>query len=718
MLPLLLATLQSVSVTVDRAPPADTLLPPADSAAIATAYADEGTRELVRLARTQRGVIDASVFRYTATSRQRVSVGIRALRRDRLLYRRESASLLDWRRDGPSRIEVVGAREVIPIAMPGVRVPENLERWARSFIPEPGDDRLFVNPTGSGFAWHPLVPGGEALYRYATGDTTVIGLPDGRSVRLVELRVTPRTPDIRVVTGSFWIELDHHAIVQAVFRPSREFDLDRDMASLDPDDDSEVPSILRPVRFDVRYITVDYGLWEMRWWMPRLLAFDGSLQAGPLRFPISMELTYSDYVVEGDRHGLPELPPVVLHLAGDPHGKGRVHSYPIHVAVPDTSRLLDGPFLPASIFASGDALIPEREVRGLVDRLSGFPRPPWQAGRPLVTWPWDPGRGMLRYNRVEGLSAGVRTDWDLGRGRLDLTARLGSADLEPNVELGLGIPSLRRDWRVAGYHRLASADPATRPFSFRNSLGALLFGRDDGVYFRASGAELQVEPAPGEGRFQARLYAERQTAASRNTDFSLRRVLNDEYRFAPNIEARRADQLGVEAALGFDRGLDPAGVRWGAWLEAKAETGTFTFLRPGLTLNGGVPLPGRMLAAVELGAGTSFGSRDDSGTISPPQAHWFIGGPATLRGFPPGAFTGPDHARARVELASRLPAARLVVFGDAGWAGSFDQYRSRATGVAAGIGAGFLDGLLRVDVARRLHPRPGWRLELYSDALF
>jgi hypothetical protein len=721
MLPLLLAALQGVTVTVTRPPVADTLLPVADSAALATAYRDDATRELVRLARAHRGVIDASVFRYTATARQRVSLGVRALRRDRLIYRRETASLVDWRRDGASRVEVVGAREAVPIAMSGVRVPDDLDSWARSFIPRPGDDRLFVNPGGGGFAWHPLVEGGEALYRYATGDTTVIRLPDGGTVRLAELRVTPRERDIRVVTGSFWIELDNHAIVQAVFRPSRDFDMERDLARMSPEDAGDVddvPGFLKPVRFDIRYVTVEYGLWEMRWWMPRLMAFDGSLQLGALRFPITMELTYSDYLVEPDRYGLPELPPLTLHLAGYPYAKPLSFRHPTHVVMADTAQLLTSPMLPASVHAEGERLISEGELRELADRLGALPPVPWEVARPTVTWPWEPGRGLLRYNRVEGLSAGARVDWDLTRAHLDLTGRIGTGDRVPNVELGTSVPTLRRSWRAAVYHRIAAADPSARPFGLQNSLSALLLGQDQGLYFRGSGAELRVEPVAGETRYRARVYGERQVAVERNTDFSLRNLVNDEHRFRPNIEANRADQVGASLQMGRDRGLDPAGARWGGWLDLSAETGTYSFVRPGGTLMGGVPVPGRLMAAAELGAGTTLGGRRETGSAAPIQSHWFLGGPTTLRGFAPGTFSGPDHVRARAELATRLPAARLVLFSDAGWAGGFEDYQSSDLAVSAGVGASLLDGLLRFDVARALRPTTQWRLELYVDALF
>lgn len=38
--------------------------------------------------------------------------------------------------------------------------------------------------------------------------------------------------------------------------------------------------------------------------------------------------------------------------------------------------------------------------------------------------------------------------------------------------------------------------------------------------------------------------------------------------------------------------------------------------------------------------------------------------------------------------------------------------------IAAGVGASFVDGLIRVDLARAIQPVERWRLELYLDAIF
>src|SRR5690606_6636846 len=94
-----------------------------DSATLASAYLDAGARELVRLARERRRTVDRSIEAYETTATELVSIGLRAVRRDRTLWKREVASRIAWERDGPIRIEALGAREVVPILVPDVQVP-------------------------------------------------------------------------------------------------------------------------------------------------------------------------------------------------------------------------------------------------------------------------------------------------------------------------------------------------------------------------------------------------------------------------------------------------------------------------------------------------------------------------------------------------------------------------------------------------------------------
>jgi hemolysin activation/secretion protein len=99
----------------------------------------------------------------------------------------------------------------------------------------------------------------------------------------------------------------------------------------------------------------------------------------------------------------------------------------------------------------------------------------------------------------------------------------------------------------------------------------------------------------------------------------------------------------------------------------------------------------------------------------PLQGLWYLGGPTTVRGYE-GAFLGGESFwRGRAEIATATPAARIVLFGDAGWVGARDAWETDPPLLSAGVGASFLDGLVRLDLARALRRPTGWRLELYLD---
>jgi len=697
---------------------ADTVV--VDPALLADAYLDPGARELVRRARERRAAVDQSIRAYRALARERISVGIRALRRERLLYRSETAARIHWRRFGASEIEVLGAREAIPIALPGVRVPEHIHGSLPHLAIDPAGERVVIGfgsndgDDKSRRAFAPLATGSEADYRFASGDTTTIRLPDGREVRLVELKLIPRRRDFRLVSGSLWLETDSFAVVQAVFRLARAFDLERDA---DEDDVEDVPGILKPIRADIHFVTIDYGLWEMRWWLPRLVALEGIAQAGPLiRVPVRYERLYSEYEILGDTVA---LPPVTLALAGDSLGErcrgrgcicdgGRCRR--VHVRLPDdTASLLTSELLPPSIFEEGDVLLSGDDVRNVTQILGSAIGAPAELGRPRLVWGFD-RPGLVRYNRVEGLSIGARAEIELGDLAADLTARLGTADLEPGVEAGITRDGIERGYRLVAYRRLAPVDPTTRPFGFSNSLSALLFGRDDGDYYRALGVELAGRPAETRPAWYAwRIYAERQRPARVETRASLRRLLDRDADFRPNIEADRADQIGAALDLRIARGLDPVGFRWEAGLSLDGATGTFRYFRPAASLRLTAPLPGPLVGAIEGAAGTSFGE-------VPAQAEWFVGGPTTVRGYDPLTATGTAFWRGRAEVATSFPGARVALFTDAGWAGPREAFTADDALLASGVGVSLLDGLLRFDLARALHAPTGWKAHFYIDA--
>jgi hypothetical protein len=72
---------------------------------------------------------------------------------------------------------------------------------------------------------HPLAEGAEAYYKYATGDSVSIRLPDRREIALRELRITARRPDWKLFVGSFWFDTESGQLVRAAYRMAVDMDI-------------------------------------------------------------------------------------------------------------------------------------------------------------------------------------------------------------------------------------------------------------------------------------------------------------------------------------------------------------------------------------------------------------------------------------------------------------------------------------------------------------
>jgi hypothetical protein len=85
---------------------------PVTPAHIATAYANEATRQLVLRARGARLAVDSTLRSYEGLTYQRMSAGIalRALARARLAARGEQSARVSWDRDRGALIRITGAR--------------------------------------------------------------------------------------------------------------------------------------------------------------------------------------------------------------------------------------------------------------------------------------------------------------------------------------------------------------------------------------------------------------------------------------------------------------------------------------------------------------------------------------------------------------------------------------------------------------------------------
>ena len=712
-----------------------------------SAYLDPGAADLLRGARERRARVERAIDLYRVTARQRAHVGVEALTRDRTIYGGELAARIEWRRGQTGNVRVLGGREVSPTTERGVQLPEGIGGDAVDLAFDPDELQLSLFQFGAGSIGgdeedddregvversgdttsveidvapiDPLSAGSEAHYRFRSGDTTVVRLPDGTQLRLIQLEIIPRRSEFRLLRGTLWIDAQSHGVARSVLTTARPFDLGRDV-------DEDVPGVIRilgGVRATVRYVTVEYALVQGRWWLPRLMAIDMQANLGFLAgVPVRFERSYSDYEVQAS--AAPQQAPVSVLAQRDTAAArickrdaeeaGEVCSCEWNrcrrwrVEVPaDTAALLRSPDLPPPLANEGARLITGEEVESLarvltpsLGRLGGL-RPDLQTRIADLR--------LLRYNRVEGLSIGARADVAWGPLAIDGEARIGIADLEPNVEIGVARESLSRRMRVAGYRRLAAFDPNARVFGIGASLNALLFGRDEAEYMLTTGAELTSRPVrDGRWSFAWRLFGEHQHAVRRNTQLTLARAWSSD----PFVEVRAADdadQAGLGVSLSRDFGTDRSAARLTLGTGVEGQTGTFDFGRGQALARLTVPSLGRFALALEGAAGTSTGQ-------VPLQGLWYLGGPTSVRGYR--GFYAGDEAfwRARAELATALPAARLVVFGDAGWVGNRDRWTSDPLLLSAGVGASFLDGLVRLDLARALRTPTGWRVDLYLDA--
>ena len=767
-----------------------------------SAFASPAARDLLLRARAARLAQDSALQSYDAKARQRISVGMAVSRvgRERLLMRTENASRVRWSRDVGLWVELTGQRT----AFPAIKEAQGQVTNDLSPVPYyPGRESLWF----PGSDWqavrsevddremvHPLATGAEAYYRYALGGSTTLRLGPTQTIQLQELRVTARRPEWRLFVGSFRFDTKTGQLVSAAYRMGAEMDiwqvaseedstdraeryarhLARDSArnaartalgDTSPDyrhrppdgDDDDPPAwvkgIISPMRATVSAITVEYGLHDGRFWMPRAHFAEGSAQAGFMRFPLRIEETFSYNSVNGG-DPVPPLPPPLdsadagargsLQIgagrpaaadsgASDSTAAGRRRrerarqcaagdSYVrrqrrggdddgglvVGIRVPcDTSVLARSPDLPGSIYDSGEELFGERDRDELVSALSAL-QPEWAPARPTVR----SGLDLVRYNRVEALSVGALGRQELGRGyAVEALARVGVGDWQPNGELALARTNGQQTLRAAAYRRLAAANDWGAPLGLGASAGALLFGRDEGFYYRTYGAELTRASDAG-GPLSWRLFVEHEGPARVETSFAFARGLANAP-FPPNIDARRGTVAGAGAALRLSRGVDPAGFRLTTDVRGEAAGGGWDYLRGAADATLSRPLGGALAGALTLGAGSS------AGTL-PVQRQWYLGNSATVRGQRARADQGGTaYWLGRAELGLNRTGFRPTLFYDVGWAGDRDSFGSPGRPLSGfGVGASALDGIVRFDLAKGVWPARSVRGYLYLDARF
>jgi hypothetical protein len=736
-----------------------------------TAYKTPAARSLVERARATRMAQDSAIMSYDATTYLRVSAGMgfSKIGRDRLIFRHENATRVKWHRNSGAWIEVKGARTVIPIA------PEEASKEAgadmdsdMSPIPYyPGQEPMLTFSGGEAVeaqvndrdVVNPLGEGAEAYYLYAVGDSVSFRLPDGATVQLREINLRPRIPKWNVVVGSMWFDVRTGQLVRAAYRLSVAMDVWSQVAEEDSTAQDEIPfwvkPLISPMQAQISAIAIEYGLYQGRFWLPRMRSMEGDARVSFMRVPFKMDQAYKYSSV----NALDSLPTINVTIRPSPpdsltgkdlqkwrdsvRAERRLqreasadsiklglkieeprcdstnsrmvyeHRRDANLKVAtriscDIEKLINSPDLPKSIYDEGEEVFGASERDELIkEALSMGAQPPFAIG--LVPPTLKYGLSFTRYNRVEGLSSALRVEQNMGAGLTGaVEARLGLADLAPNGEIGLSRTNLRRTISGRAYSRLVSASDWGNPLSFGASLNALLFGRDEGFYYRASGVELELARERG-SPLTWRFFAERHRNAAVSTDFTLGTP------FRANISTQSRNFAGASVRHVATLGLDPNGFRMFTDLRlegATSDTAGSAFGRGALDLTFTKGL-GKIAAALTLGGGTSVGT-------VPLQRMWFLGGTQTVRGQRlDTAQVGNAYWLGRFEVGSTFVGARPVVFTDFGWVGDrtkVSQIGRPMSGV--GIGASFMDGLIRADLSHGIFPRRGNRFDLYLEARF
>jgi hypothetical protein len=541
-----------------------------------------------------------------------------------------------------------------------------------------------------------------------------------------------------------------------------------------------VRAMFNPARLDISAITTEYELREGRFWMPRANYAEGHMVLGFVRSPFKMEEKFQYVSVNGAADSLPTGAMAALaaadsardrprertaadsahdkeeggeislgigvgaspdsverrrRLDADTSARGRRRReriarrerecadkgsytrvetryegalrFPYTVPC-DTALLASSPDLPPSIYESGEDAFDEKQRDDLLKALDISLQAPFALAPVKPYW----GLNLVRYNRVEGLSSAVGARWAPGGGwGADAQLRLGIADLQPNGELAVTRSNSRLTLGVGAYRRLAVANDRGDPLSFGSSLSHCRYGRDEGFYYRTAGLELTGRHG-ARGAARWRLFAEDHSTAKKETDYSLAKTFAGSD-LLPNIEAREGIVTGAGTTVAFTRGQDPRSWRLSGDWRAEGAFGDFDYARTALDATLSRALGRKVEGAITGAAGYSGGEL-------PPQRAWYLGGAQTVRGQVAGTQAGDAFWLGRAELARSWAVMRPVIFADVGWAGDRDRIVDRPGRVmsGAGVGASFLDGLMRVDLSRGIRPLQIWRLDLYLEARF
>ena len=710
-------------------------------------FQDAATAELYALARQRHIHQDTLVRDYRASvhTRLEASAGKSRFARQTTLMAHETMARITWKMPNDLKIQVVGTRAKVPLIgmLSGIAdVDDEVERELRNelvmdrpwFIPRAFGDSIRVMGVPEHAALHPLAAGATDYYRFAITDSVEVRVP-GLVVRAKAMSIEPKRFGPALVAGTMWVDAATGDVVRMRMLFLGEYLWDEPSGNT-PEDSADARKDNAEAK---KYLSVEaeieYALINQEYWMP-YRQFLGITAEIPMflnmTIPARAVTTFSEYEVNVDPELTFAIPEDELEVDGRARRQVQIKVGGGHVRERvaerrnrrdrDDERRANG-YYRASTWSDGrweidvppadsleayewdsefqtelDADEQERlretfaELAKLEDEL-----PSEWTGKRRFGLAWETAADILRFNRVQGVSLGVGYEF---KPRIAYTSLLASARFSFGDKRLTGSLTARRDGPYAridlsGYRDVREVEPWTRGIGIGNSINALFVGHDDAEYFLATGGKLSVTwNDRWRQNMTLHVAVQREESMPRvtsnniwGTDILLPNRPVDEGTYL-RYGLRRDDRIGsVSIKTGVELVTDMTRSAGRGWAGVEVP---FTIARR----------TGRLVVRGGVTRGADL-----------PQVLVRVGGPQTVRGYPYGIRLGKEFWSAQLDYALFSRGVWTpVVFADVGDTFSNDPL------VGVGAGVSLLNGLIRANISKGVHPDGEFRFDLLFRA--
>lgn len=523
---------------------------------------------------------------------------------------------------------------------------------------------------------HPAAPRAEEFYDFLLADSVTLHLPGNlQEVRVYEVLVRPRNPDIPAFIGSIFLDRDTRAIVRMSF--------------------TFTPASYEDPYLDHIRISLENGLWEGRYWLPYRQQLEIRREVPWLDIPAGSII--KGWFEVGDYQINPELPPTLFRgptITALPEARRRAFPFEEGLHAHLDQEGLSPPPEMEEIQAMAVGLARDRYLSGLKKLRLHLPSP-------MIS-------SALRYNRSEGLFLGAGASFGI-KPWLGLSAHGGfSLGRErPSLALTLHGGERRPRTRAVGFWNRPvelGIEPAIS--GILNSLSTLTLDEDYTDLAFATGARLIHGWAPGEASSLDLMIRWEDQSRPRNVIASEENAPD----FRPIFPVEEGTWTSLDATLRTPTPIPDLTLE-GRGLLGRFQSRDFGSLGGTLrfhhrSLHRGVEVEGSLSAGALLGD-------------PPRQALYLLGGRETVPGHAFRSQVGNRYWLLKAEAGYQVlpPFLSLRGFGAAGRAsggdpGSLPAYWAEgaapSTLSALGLGVGLGWDVLRLDLARGLGKEGDW----------